>query len=59
MEGLYPFCFAPSTSKGSGRAGWGIYDPEREFARMGLGSRSHAWRTSSINKDYQVSGVRI
>lgn len=40
--------------KGKGKAGWGIYEPEKEFARMGVGSRSKAWRASEINADYEV-----
>ncbi|GAA5985505.1 hypothetical protein JCM11641_007088 [Rhodosporidiobolus odoratus] len=40
-------------TKGKGRAGWDIYSPEEEFARMGVGSRSKAWRFTSINADFQ------
>lgn len=43
--------------KGKGRAGWDIYEPSKEFARMGVGSRSKAWRFSSVNKDYEVRHV--
>ncbi|GAA5983307.1 hypothetical protein JCM10908_000234 [Rhodotorula pacifica] len=39
--------------KGKGKAGWDIYDPAAEFARMGLGKRSKAWRTTSLNADFQ------
>ncbi|GAA5854295.1 hypothetical protein JCM8547_001769 [Rhodosporidiobolus lusitaniae] len=39
--------------KGKGRAGWEIYDPKEEFARMGLGTRSNAWRFTTINADFE------
>ncbi|KAL8286894.1 hypothetical protein RQP46_003900 [Phenoliferia psychrophenolica] len=39
--------------KGKGRAGWDVYEPEREFRRMGVGSRSKAWRFSKINHDFE------
>ncbi len=35
--------------------GWTIFNPREEFARMGLGSRTKAWRFTDINKDYIVS----
>jgi hypothetical protein len=34
--------------------GWNVYLPREEFARMGVGSRSKAWRFTDINKDYVV-----
>lgn len=57
LEGLYAFFYEGEKKgdrKGKGRAGWGIYHPEKEFQRMGLGSRSKAWRTSAINADFEV-----
>jgi len=35
--------------------GWNVYSPREEFGRMGVGSRSKAWRFTDINKDYVVS----
>lgn len=35
--------------------GWALYDPKKEFLRMGLGSRTKGWRFTDINRDYQVS----
>lgn len=58
LEGLYAFFHEgerKSDTKGKGKAGWDIYQPEKEFGRMGLGSRSKAWRTSAINADFEVS----
>lgn len=67
LEGLYAFYYEGeervnvegSTTlkvdrKGKGKAGWNIYEPEKEFSRMGVGSRSNAWRFSNVNKDYEV-----
>ncbi|KPV74830.1 uncharacterized protein RHOBADRAFT_376, partial [Rhodotorula graminis WP1] len=40
--------------KGKGRAdGWEVYDVEKEFARMGMGTRSKAWRFTNVNADFQ------
>ncbi len=61
IEGTYAFFHdadaqgAGSGWKGKGKAGWGVYDPAKEFARMGLGEggRSQAWRLSRINHDFE------
>lgn len=34
--------------------GWNIYNPREEFGRMGVGTRSKAWRFTTINNDYSV-----
>lgn len=59
LPGLYAFFYGGQhdDKKGKGKAGWGIYEPEREFKRMGLGTRSKAWRSSAINSDYEVRPV--
>lgn len=54
------FCHAtPSQQdrkgKKSTKAGWDLYDAKEEFARMGVGKRSKAWRFSDINSDFNVS----
>ncbi|KAG6832072.1 hypothetical protein H0H92_005494 [Tricholoma furcatifolium] len=38
--------------------GWSLYSPRDEFVRMGVGSRSKAWRFTDINKDYSGSITR-
>jgi hypothetical protein len=43
-----------STPHSSSSNGWSVYSPREEFARMGVGSRSKAWRFTDINKDYVV-----
>ncbi|BGP40402.1 phosphatidylinositol-3-phosphatase ymr1 [Rhodotorula kratochvilovae] len=50
LEGRYAF----ASAKGKERAtGWEIYDVEKEFERMGMGTRSKAWRFTGINADFQ------
>ncbi|GAA6047432.1 hypothetical protein JCM3770_001302 [Rhodotorula araucariae] len=50
LQGRYAF----ESAKGKARAtGWEIYDAESEFERMGMGTRSKAWRFTSINADFQ------
>ncbi|GAA5870926.1 hypothetical protein JCM1840_002732 [Sporobolomyces johnsonii] len=44
---------AQSDRKGKKKAGWEIYNPAEEFARMGVGSRSKAWRFTNINADFE------
>ncbi|KAJ3307770.1 hypothetical protein HDU93_005930, partial [Gonapodya sp. JEL0774] len=34
---------------------WNPYEPEREFARMGVGTRTNEWRLTRVNEEYQVS----
>jgi len=43
-----------STPHSGSSNGWSVYSPREEFARMGVGSRSKAWRFTDINKDYVV-----
>ena len=50
---LYAFYYQPSaTDVLSQQDARRIYDPKREFARQGLGSRSKAWRFTDINAQY-------
>ncbi|GAA5833837.1 hypothetical protein JCM9279_001640 [Rhodotorula babjevae] len=57
LEGRYAFAQPRGTGeegKGKERAdGWEVYDVEKEFARMGMGTRSKAWRFTSVNADFQ------
>ncbi|KAF8891266.1 protein-tyrosine phosphatase-like protein [Infundibulicybe gibba] len=48
---LYAFFYAPNPPYPTAD-GWSIYSPREEFGRMGLGSRTKAWRFTDINKDY-------
>lgn len=49
---LYAFFYSPNPPVDNG--GWNIYSPREEFGRMGVGTRTKAWRFTDINKDYSV-----
>lgn len=48
---LYAFYFSPNPPYPINN-GWSIYSPREEFGRMGVGTRSKAWRFTDVNKDY-------
>ncbi|TEB26595.1 phosphatases II [Coprinellus micaceus] len=48
---LYAFFYTPNPSFPTNN-GWSIYSPREEFGRMGVGTRTKAWRFTDINKDY-------
>ncbi|KAI0291199.1 protein-tyrosine phosphatase-like protein [Multifurca ochricompacta] len=48
---LYAFYYTP-TPPLSASDGWTLYSPREEFGRMGVGTRSKAWRFTDINKDF-------
>ncbi|KAF9514462.1 hypothetical protein BS47DRAFT_872004 [Hydnum rufescens UP504] len=48
---MYAFYYQPNPPFTS-NDGWSLYNPREEFARMGVGSRTKAWRFTDINKDY-------
>ncbi|KAI9509600.1 phosphatases II [Russula earlei] len=48
---LYAFYYTPSPPL-SVSDGWSLYSPREEFDRMGVGTRSKAWRYTDINRDY-------
>ncbi|KAF8637411.1 hypothetical protein AX17_002906 [Amanita inopinata Kibby_2008] len=48
---LYAFYFNPTPPYPSNN-GWSIYTPREEFGRMGVGTRTKAWRFTDINKSY-------
>ncbi|KAK4048291.1 phosphatidylinositol-3-phosphatase ymr1 [Microbotryomycetes sp. JL201] len=53
VEQLYAFTQKDKLDrKGKSKAGWNIYEPEKEFKRMGVGNRSQAWRVSLINANF-------
>ncbi|KAG6333230.1 hypothetical protein ID866_5865 [Astraeus odoratus] len=51
---LYAFLYSPNPPFDV-EDGWSIYFPRKEFGRMGVGSRTKAWRFTDVNKDYQFS----
>jgi len=59
IEKLYAFAYQPQgVEKDVVPSGWAIYDPMREWRRMGVEneSRKTNWRISRINVDYAVRG---
>ncbi|KAJ3736061.1 protein phosphatase [Lentinula guzmanii] len=48
---LYAFFYTPNPPFPT-QSGWSIYSPREEFGRMGVGTRTKAWRFTDINKDY-------
>ncbi|KIY43517.1 phosphatases II, partial [Fistulina hepatica ATCC 64428] len=48
---LYAFFYTPNPPLLANN-GWNLYSPKEEFGRMGVGTRSKAWRFTHINKDY-------
>lgn len=51
---LYAFFYTPNPSHPTSE-GWKLYSPRAEFGRMGVGTRTKAWRFTDINKDYKVN----
>ncbi|GBE81805.1 Phosphoinositide 3-phosphatase [Sparassis crispa] len=51
---LYAFFYVPNPPLPV-QTGWSLYSPREEFGRMGVGSRTKAWRFTDINKDYSFS----
>ncbi|PPQ93282.1 hypothetical protein CVT25_015280 [Psilocybe cyanescens] len=54
---LYAFFYTP-TPPFPNNDGWTIYSPRDEYMRMGVGTRSKAWRFTDLNKDYTGSITR-
>ncbi|KIY73237.1 phosphatases II [Cylindrobasidium torrendii FP15055 ss-10] len=50
VQQLYAFFYTPNPALPNN--GWNIYSPREEFGRMGVGTRTKAWRFTDINKDY-------
>ncbi|KAF8334219.1 uncharacterized protein EI90DRAFT_3288434 [Cantharellus anzutake] len=51
VTSLYAYFYQPNPPLSS-NDGWFIYNSRQEFTRMGIGSRTKAWRFTDINKDY-------
>lgn len=58
VEKLYAFYYKPGGAE-KRHNGWAMYDPVKEYQRMGVGTdRCKGWRISTINRDYVVSIFR-
>ena len=53
VTSLYAYFYQPNPPFDA-TDGWSIYNPRQEFVRMGVGTRTKAWRLTDINKDYRV-----
>ncbi|KAK0463836.1 protein phosphatase [Desarmillaria tabescens] len=51
VQQLYAFFYIPKPPFPR-TDGWSLYSSREEFGRMGVGTRSKAWRFTDINKDY-------
>ncbi len=56
IEKLYAFSYQPQSPEKEVN-GWQIYDPRREWKRLGISEKGtdKGWRISNINTDYGVS----
>lgn len=56
IDQLYAFQYKPRSDSAEARCdSWKLYDPRKEFARQGVGSRFKQWRVTNINADYRFS----
>jgi hypothetical protein len=60
IEKLYAFTYIPQAPE-SKINGWELYNPEKEFARLGIGPKASecGWRISRINIDYKVRAILL
>lgn len=52
VERLYGFIYKPGSLE-KGHNGWNIYDPMKEYERMGA-FKQGKWRFTTVNKDYAL-----
>lgn len=52
---LYAFSYKPDETLNPKSKGTRVYDPYKEFARQGLGTRTEYWRFSKVNADFKFS----
>lgn len=52
---LYAYNYHPRPPLQLSPKGWLVYDFKREFGRMGVGTRTKAWRFCDVNSTYTVS----
>lgn len=57
LEKLFAFHYRPPGPERLAVDGWTLYDPKKEFARLGIteGNTDKGWRITNINADYVVS----
>ncbi|KAK9359669.1 protein-tyrosine phosphatase-like protein [Lipomyces starkeyi] len=52
VDHLYAFYYHPGSAERTVNT-WNIYDPVKEYERMGVGTTIKSWRVTTINEDYQ------
>ncbi|KAK7206028.1 protein-tyrosine phosphatase-like protein [Myxozyma melibiosi] len=52
VDSLYAFYYHPGSAERSVNT-WDIYDPIKEFQRMGVGTTNNNWRFTSVNSQYE------
>lgn len=52
LDDLFAFYYTPQDPF-TFHGGWTLYDPKAEFSRQGIGSKSKAWRFTSVNSRYE------
>lgn len=58
IEQLYAYAYQPRIPF-TANNGWKIYDPIKEYERMGVDKITDMWRFTTINQDYKVKGIRV
>lgn len=53
IDQLYAYSYQPREPF-TANNGWKIYDPIKEYERMGVDKSTHMWRFTPINQDYKV-----
>jgi myotubularin-related protein 6/7/8 len=54
IEQLYAYAYQPRIPF-TANNGWKIYDPIKEYQRMGVDNTTDMWRFTTINQDYKVT----
>lgn len=51
MDNLYAFFYHPGSAERSVNT-WNIYDPVKEYERMGVGVQNQQWRITNVNENF-------
>lgn len=56
FESLFAFYYQPSHANllCNPLRGWHVYNPMKEYARMGVGTKTDQWRFTRINEEFGV-----
>lgn len=58
IDQLYAYSYQPREPF-SATNGWKIYDPIKEYERMGVDKSTDMWRFTPINQDYKVLIIQL